>query len=329
MRGFGLRGMDLRWAAGFGARLCPAVLGVGLVTGTTVPGQAAIPDSVCRNLGYLAERLTDYRNRGISLPDAVPAASRGSPDPADPQVATEIAWQVYATPNLSRSQEAAAVYAKCRGPVSGAPSPARKPAADITDLVPIALRPGPNWIARFTPDGRDGLVTLTWRDDDGGGGHDAFLVDILSRDGKAWEPVQVLDAGAFAEGIEITDDPQNDYDMLRSVRFARGKVDGQDAALLLIASRPDGSGAAPSAVLYDVFRLVEDDDRYVFKRIRHRLLPVRSCNADMALSVVSGLPLRSSYRGPRDGYGGFTAGGCPAEFGGQSGPSAALRTDAR
>ncbi len=327
MRGFGLRSRDLRRIVDLGT----IVVAIGLIAAGTVPVRAAaIPDSVCRNLGQLAGRLTDYRDRGISLHDAVPAASRRTHDPADPQVAAEIAWQVYATPNLTRSQETTAIYTKCSTPVSAQPAPARKPDSAITDLVPIALQRGANWIANFTPDGRDGLVTLTWRNGDGGRGHDAFLVDILSRDGKTWEPVEVLDAGASAEGIEITDDPQNDYDMRRSVRFARGKVRGQDTILLLIASRPDGSGAEPSGVQYDVYRLAEADGRTVFKRIRHRVLAVRSCNADMTLSEVSGLPLRSSYRGPRDANGAFRVDGCPAEPVGRGWPSpAALRSPAQ
>ncbi len=99
------------------------------------------------------------------------------------------------------------------------------------------------------------------------------------------------------DGTAITDDPGDDYDMLRSVRFARGRVNGEEATLLLVGSRQAGSG--PTDTAYQVFRLVQRATGYQFELLSEQRLPNGFCNADMALSVASGLPLRNSYRGPR------------------------------
>ena len=50
------------------------------------------------------------------------------------------------------------------------------------------------------------------------------------------------------DGDELVDDPAGDLDMRRSIRFARGKVSGVDALLLLSATRnPRGKRSIASA----------------------------------------------------------------------------------
>ena len=199
------------------------------------------------------------------------------------------------------------------GLASGLPEPR------ITDLVPIPLDLGVNRIPRFAPDGRDGMIVLAWHDEGGGSGHDVFLVTMPSRSGMERRDVGVSGGGDLSRGATIRDDPNHGDNMLRSVRFARGRVDGRDATLLLVATRTDAGDNAPSLTLYEVYRLIRSGDADMFAHIASRVLPDRYCNADLALSVASGLPLRRSYRGPRGADGGFTQDGCRDPYG-MSGP---------
>ncbi len=139
-------------------------------------------------------------------------------------------------------------------------------------------------------------MNLTWQDDGDGRGHDVFTVAIPDTG-----PVAVGGGGT------VTDDPGNDRDMRRSVRFARGQVDGANAILLLIADREPGGGPTPT--WYHVYRLVQQGSHHWFAPLATERLPTGFCNADMALSIASGLPLRASYRGPH------TANGCPEPSG--------------
>lgn len=216
---------------------------------------------------------------------------------------------IHVRPMTPRGNIDSATGASTR-PELGQIQPEGQPAKRITDLVPIPLQLGPNHIARFAPDGREGNVFLAWHDEGGGRGHDIFLVTVPNKRSGNWRAVGLLQDGNSSQDVTITDDPNRGDDMLRSIRFARGKVDGENATLLLTATRADNGNARASSTTYEVYRLMQIGGRDGFKRIASRLLPDWYCNADMALSVASGLPLRSSYRGPRDVDGSFTKDGC-------------------
>lgn len=265
---------------------------------------------LCQGLGDFAGLVADYRNQGKTLQQAVAAAFPELHVMPDRVVATEVARQVYATPNLNRDQEVAAIFTKCVTPTGGE-APSRPSTIRITALEAIPLQPGLNRIGQFAPDGRDATITLTWRDEGGGRGQDVFLVAMPGTDGTGWQDVGLLQAGAAPAARDvISDEPHRGDDMLRSVRFARGKVNGENATLLLAASRVERDDSAASDTTYEVWRLVRKDGRDGFERIVRQALPDRYCNADMALSIESGLPLRNSYRGPRTGDGVFTRDGC-------------------
>ncbi len=267
---------------------------------------------LCQGLGEFAGLVTDYRSQGRSLQQAVAAAFPELHAISDRVVAAEVARQVYATPGLNRDQEVAAIFTKCITPAQGEAS-SRPPTIRVTGLEAIPLQPGLNRIGGFAPDGRDATIMLTWRDEGGGRGQDVFVVSMPSRDGSGWQDVGMPQGGAASSGDGmISDEPHRGDDMLRSVRFARGNVNGEDATLLLAASRLEDAEAAPSDTTYEVYRLARKDGREGFERIVRHALPDRYCNADMALSIASGLPLRSSYRGPRTADGAFTRNGCDA-----------------
>ena len=279
---------------------------------------------LCQGLGEFAGLLTDYRNHGKTLQQAVTAAFPELRVMPDRVVAAEVARQVYATPGLDRDQEVAAIFTKCITPAQGEALP--KPSTiRIAELEGIPLQPGLNRVGRFASDGRDANIMLTWRDEGGGRGQDVFLVTMPGKDGAGWQRVSMPQDNAPAASGEISDEPHRGDDMLRSLRFARGKVNGENAALLLVASRVESEGNAPSDTTYEVYHLAQKDGQDGFERILRQLLPDRYCNADMALTVASGLPLRSSYRGPRTVEGVFTRNGCndPKAIAGRSLPSAA------
>lgn len=184
-----------------------------------------------------------------------------------------------------------------------------QPIERVTNLEAIPLQIGPNSVPRFSPDGREALIMLAWYDDPAGYGHDVFLVTMPNQH-ENWRIVGLLKQDAAPAEATIRDKPKGGEDVVRSVRFARGKLDGDDATFLLIATRNDRDGPGASDTAYEVFRLAQLDGRDVFERVSRRTLPVQYCNADMALTVASGLPLRTSYRGRRDPDGSFTRDGC-------------------
>jgi hypothetical protein len=188
--------------------------------------------------------------------------------------------------------------------------PGRQLISQITNLTPIPLQLGPNHIARFAPDGRDGTITLAWHDEGGGQGYDVFLVTMPNRRGGEWRTVGLSKGDGSPQNAIITDDPGQGDNVIHAIRFARGMINGQHATLLLSAVRVEDGNVRPSSTTYEVYRLVQNADRDVFERITSQSLSAPYCNADMALTIASGLPLRSSYRGPRDVNGGFTRDGC-------------------
>lgn len=185
----------------------------------------------------------------------------------------------------------------------------------ITELEPISLSSGVNRISRFAPDGRDGLIVLAWRDNGNAHGYDLALVMLEPMPGAGWNVVAIAPMDQDAGRVEDTlrDAPHTGDDVVRSFRFARGKVDGEAATLLFVATRDLDVGAGipgPSLVTFEVYRLARNDGdvgmtRDFFDPIQRTHSPTRFCNAEMALSRVFGLPLRRGYAGPQ------TADGCP------------------
>lgn len=183
----------------------------------------------------------------------------------------------------------------------------------LSDLVPIPLQSGVNRIPAFAPDGREGLVVLGWRDNGNAHGYDLALVLLQAGRGGPWNVVRVEGrdgdrSDRWSDGV--TSAPHTGDDAVRTFRFARGRVDGEPATLLLVAARDqEGAIPDPSRVTFDVYRLEHAPDvgttpDHFTPFLRDRP-PGLYCNADMALSRRFGLPLRASYAGPK------TADGCP------------------
>lgn len=256
----------------------------------------AAPDwtSACAVVGHFAGLVAAERDQHEPVEAATGTARRILDEPSmiTDAVGDEIAHQVYDTPHRSPRQEDDILRTECLTPIS---KPGRGPSqhAEVAVLAPIELNVGANQVADFTPDGRDATVTLSWQDDEGGHGHDVFAVAVAGAGNV------IMPSG----GDTVRDDPDHDRDMRSSIRLARGRVDGADVTLLLSATRAPGPGPTPT--LYRVFALRQHDATYRFVPVVSEQLTGGFCNADMALSVAAGLPLRRSYRGAS------TANGCP------------------
>jgi hypothetical protein len=283
---------------------------IGSAAATAAQARPMTWDSLCSAVGDFAGLVAVHRNEGVSKSTAIALArelfSNGPPELLDRAVTDEIARQVYATPALTPEQETASLKAKCLTPEKDAslprPSGTVSSGHVITDLVPIPLDKGVNRVEAANGEKAD--IVLGWQDEGAGRGHDVFTVTIPS-------------AGSDPpETATVSDDVGSGDDVLTSVRFATGNVDGQKAILLLVAARvAPAAKVVPTPTVFEVYRLLTDasgpNSRGLFELIERRMLPRRFCNADMALSEASGLALRPSYRGPRDSRGQFTANGCP------------------
>lgn len=267
-----------------------AILPIGLVVVGLIVGHRVHAASdwtqTCASVGHFASLVATQRDQSVPADAAVSTARRilDQPRMITEEVGNEIARQVYDTPQRSPAQEEDMLRTECLTPAGNEPPRVAPRHARVVVLAPIELNVGVNHITNAAPDGRDATIVLTWQNDGSGYGHDVFAVTIAGAG-----PV-VMPSGRDT----VRDDPYHDRDMLSSIRFARGQVDGADAMLLLTATRQPGTGPTPT--LYRVFRLARQDDAYRFVPVLSEQLPA-SCNADMALSVAAGLPLRRSYRG--------------------------------
>jgi hypothetical protein len=254
-------------------------------------------NGVCDSVGRFAAIVATEREGRAAVEAAVQQARGQLPDDAvlPGDVADEIAHEVYLHPAMTPVQAKVTMRARCLAVqatrVAAMPAPPEHPV--VAALIPIALHSGVNAVADFLPGGGPAIVRLAWHDDGNGHGRDVFTASVPGA-GRIGMP----------DGDSVADEPRRDYDMTRSVRFARGRIDGKPATLLLIAQRQPGSG--PTATVYQVFRLARDASGFRFAVLSQRTLPSGFCNADMALSAASGLKLRVSYRGA------LTRDGCPA-----------------
>jgi hypothetical protein len=190
----------------------------------------------------------------------------------------------------------------------------------LTDVVPIPVRAGINTIASLAPDGRSGTVVLGWRDNGNAHGYDVFVVLLPTRaGGKDWNVVGFVPSNGENGALEdsIRDAPHEGDDVVRSVRFARGRVDGVDSTLVFVANRVIGGDGipAPTPVDFTLYRLARGAEvgvtTDVFQIAGQWHTEARFCNAEIALTVAFRLPLRASYEGPKNKDGKPTPDGCP------------------
>ncbi len=169
----------------------------------------------------------------------------------------------------------------------------------ITDLAPIPLKQGVNTIPSFSRDGRDALIILGWRDNGNAHGYDVFMVMLpISKGGSDWNIVLGPDGKEV-----IIDQPHMGEDTVRSVRFARGKLDGFNGTFLITATRDVQEGfAEPAPTRIEFHRLaggfVDVGTTFdYFETIYEFTTDSDYCNAEYALQSELGLPARQKYEG--------------------------------
>ena len=193
------------------------------------------------------------------------------------------------------------------------------PRSALTKLKAIPLRSGINHVKHFAPDGRDAQIVLAWRENGNAHAYDLFLVLLPGQPGAAdWNV-----AGVLAGSPNVTDDtrpfqdtildaPHVGEDMVRSIRFARGRVEGKPGTFLLTATRDwsDEGIPAPSLVTFEAFSLTPSlgdvgVTRDYFKLLLRTRSTTKFCNAEVALALYFGLPARRQTDWPN------TPSGCP------------------
>lgn len=158
-------------------------------------------------------------------------------------------------------------------------------------LDPVRLHAGVNRVENIAGDGQPGTISLQWRDNGNAWGYDIYTVAVHG-------------SVATLEGHDqITDTPHTGEDVIKSVRFAKGKAKGRQTLLLLIASRDVRDAVPdPAATRISIYALTRNFDGvgtpYGFRKISQFDAGRRYCNADMALKTELGFPLARLYAGP-------------------------------
>jgi hypothetical protein len=167
----------------------------------------------------------------------------------------------------------------------------------ITELAVIPLHLGVNTVERFASDDRPAIIAMGWRENWNAHSYNFFLVLMPSAIGKAdWNVVDIVPDDTHMRDF-IRDYPHTEDDFVSSVRFARGKVNGVAATLLITATRqikgmpiPD-----PAIVVFEVYRLEANSEigttRDIFKRVLKWQSDKKYSNSDLALQKELGLPV--------------------------------------
>lgn len=177
--------------------------------------------------------------------------------------------------------------------------PAANAEPQFTELKPIPLAQGVNRISDFSRDGREALVVLGWRDNGNAHGFDVFMVMLpTSKGGSDWNIVLGPDGKEV-----IVDQPHLGEDMVRSVRFARGKLDGFNDTFLITATREVEEGYAEPATTRIGFHKLSGGFIDIgttfdyFETVYEFTTEKQYCNAEYALQSELGLPARQKFEG--------------------------------
>lgn len=166
----------------------------------------------------------------------------------------------------------------------------------ITELVVVPLELGMNKIENFASDGRQAIIVKGWRENWNAHSYNFFLVLMPSAIGKTdWNVVDIVSDERHPNDF-IRDYPHTEDDFVRSVRFARGKLNGVPTTLLITAARQTGSRPIPdpSIVIFEVYKLEQNNEigttRDIFKRVLNWKSDKKYSNSDVALQKELGLP---------------------------------------
>jgi len=172
----------------------------------------------------------------------------------------------------------------------------------VSDIAVIPIHDGVNVIPRFAADGRAATIVKAWRDNGNAHGYSVYLVTLPVKDdygaGHKTGVVGFDDGGAAPFCDTATASPFDGERVLQTLRFARAKIDGAPAVVMIRADL----GEAKSGVLADhapadirIYKLEHPGVDVgttpdVFRLVSKTRAPGLYCNADVALAVELHLP---------------------------------------
>ena len=185
---------------------------------------------------------------------------------------------------------------------------ATAPPPTITDLTPIVLHPGVNRVPGFLADGRAATIVEAWRGNGNAHGYHVWMVLGGPSEGNPVGVVGVAGSEHFPVFATIGDEPFDGERVLGAVRFAKGRIDGKPATLLIKASldeSPSGVLADHSTATVTWYRLDHaSDEMDMIGRTVDEFLPVatvhttkRYCNAELAMRDVAHIALPRGFEG--------------------------------
>jgi hypothetical protein len=179
--------------------------------------------------------------------------------------------------------------------------------AQITELRAIDIKPGVNLIDKFTPDGRDAMIVKGFRAyiTADGAHNDYFVLTHTTDTDTPWTVVTAGGAAPSDAGDRefLSDDPHTGEDQVKSIRFARARLNGSPATVLIEATR-EFQLPIPSAsrVKIEIYNLEKDKDAGGDAFVLVQTQKTKACytNSDLALSKTLNLALPADYEGPTD-----------------------------
>jgi len=183
------------------------------------------------------------------------------------------------------------------------PAASRTVEPAITAIEPIRLSPGVNSVPNFLPKGRAARIVEAWRGNGNAHGHSAWMVLTGPSEGNGVGLAPFADDRGALYHDTISDDPFDGERVMGSVVFARAKVDGQPASIVIDAEldhSPDSPFADHEQATIRVYRLTESDafgPPLAFELIAKLRSPKHYCNVELAVRDVLGVALPPDYDG--------------------------------
>ncbi|MGL4313352.1 MAG: hypothetical protein ACRCSO_05125 [Sphingomonas sp.] len=168
----------------------------------------------------------------------------------------------------------------------------------LSDIRPIAIKPGVNRIADFLPTGGAATIIDAWLGNGNAHGHHSFMVLTGASEGEA------VGLAPFPDRDTLTDNPFDGERVIGAVRFVRARVDGRVASLVVTATLDQATDrplADHALATVRVYRLTKTKDGIgpplFFEQVSEQHSTSRYCNAHLALRDVLGVPLPRDYAG--------------------------------
>jgi len=174
----------------------------------------------------------------------------------------------------------------------------------LSDIKPIPIHPGMNIVAGFAPSGGAAQIVRGWRGNGNAHGYNDYLVLTPKSEGRPLGVVSLVTGDSDQLQDFIRDDPFDGERKLGVLTFARARVNGRPASLLIIAhldETPDRPLADHDKATVRVFQLVRGDGvgetTDVFRPIAVIHTAKMYCNAELALRDSLGTALPEEFAG--------------------------------